>query len=241
MMIACSFQGGYFRLDFSLFAQCRKRTLVPTFLCKSTTLNFRQGGAGEEVRALPPIVIFEYLAGAGAGAPSRWECAKAIDMARRKHKSLTNLPEGAAKHGQATAVWAEPTTTSPDLVWFRDFNMDWAPIVDTVRGSVSPYPSLRVSWCAFHNFPMSRLRAPVSHEALELGWNVSVRVMGAWIHGKGWATGMYRYSHRVYSTISEEESVVRGLMREKVLWWAVVGSVVEGQPWDRYLVYPEEA
>ncbi|KAJ7828323.1 hypothetical protein B0H13DRAFT_1917126 [Mycena leptocephala] len=106
-----------------------------------------------------------------------------------------------------------PTPLFTRIALRSDFNMDWAPIVDTVRGSVSPYPSLRVSWCAFHNFPMSRLRAPVSHEALELGWNVSVRVMGAWIHGKGWATGMYRYSHRVYSTISEEESVVRGLMR----------------------------
>jgi hypothetical protein len=32
-------------------------------------------------------------------------------MAVAKHKKLTNLHEGAAKHGQADVVWAAPTTT----------------------------------------------------------------------------------------------------------------------------------
>jgi hypothetical protein len=34
-----------------------------------------------------------------------------MDMAVAKHNKLTNLHQGAAKHGQANVVWAAPTTT----------------------------------------------------------------------------------------------------------------------------------
>jgi hypothetical protein len=34
-----------------------------------------------------------------------------MDMTVAKHKELTNLHEGAAKHSQADVVWATPTIT----------------------------------------------------------------------------------------------------------------------------------
>ncbi|KAJ7917924.1 hypothetical protein B0H13DRAFT_2321852 [Mycena leptocephala] len=36
-----------------------------------------------------------------------------MDKVVAKHRKLTNLHEGAAKHSQASVVWAEPTTTPP--------------------------------------------------------------------------------------------------------------------------------